>query len=245
MPDTTVTQAEARRNRILSGLPEPEFEQIRASLRRFDMTHGIVLFSADEPITSVYFPLTGAVSLIAELPDGQSTDVAVVGNEGFVGLPVFLGTRQIPMKAVAQVPGAALRMGVREFTAALDRGGQLGSLLMRYTQMRMVEMGQTILCNRVHDVAERTARWLLQLDERVEEAPFELTQDFFATMLGTSRPSVTIAAGHLRDAGLVEYSRGVIHVLDREALEAVACPCYRIIRDELDRLLAAEPVAPR
>ena len=212
-----------------------------SDLTEIELPHARVLFESDEPIRHVYFPLTGAVSIIAESPDGQSCDVAVVGNEGFVGLPVFLGTGQMPMKAVAQVPGKALEMGVEEFRRHLEGSAKLHQLLTHYTQMRMVEMAQTILCNRVHPVEQRTARWLLQLDERVDEAPFELTQEFFATMLGAHRPSVTMAAGHLRELGLIDYSRGTIEVLDRHGLEAASCACYRVIRDELDRLLQAQP----
>jgi CRP-like cAMP-binding protein len=213
---------------------------VRAQLSVFPLPHGRVLFEAEEEIPAVFFPLTGAVSIIAEDPDGAAVDVAVVGNEGFVGLPVFLGTRRIPMKAIAQVPGQALRMESDAFRAELKRGGELVAMLQRYVQMRMVEMSQTILCNRVHPLDERVARWLLQLDERAGQAPFELTQEFFATMLGASRPKVTDAAIDLRDRGLIDYSRGVIEVMDRAGLEAASCSCYRLIRDELDRLLSEE-----
>lgn len=230
-----------KRNRILTALPADELAPMIDELREVELRHGRVLYESDEPIRHVYFPLTGAASIIAESPDGESCDVAVVGNEGFVGLPVFLGTGQVPMKAVAQVPGSALEMGVEAFRIHLDSGPKLHQLLTYYTQMRMVEMGQTALCNRVHSVEQRTARWLLQLDERVDEAPFELTQEFFATVLGTHRPSVTLAAGHLRQLGLIDYSRGSIEVLDRDGLEAASCPCYRVVRDELDRLLRAQP----
>jgi len=235
------TLARAKRNRILAALPGAEIEPMLPDLREIQLPHGRVLYASDEPIRRVYFPLTGAASIIAESPDGESCDVAVVGNEGFVGLPVLLGTGQVPMKAVTQVPGSALEMGVQEFRGHLHSARKLHRLLTYYTQMRMVEMGQTVLCNRVHPVEQRTARWLLQLDERVEEAPFELTQEFFATMLGTHRPSVTLAAGHLRDLGLIDYSRGSIKVLDRDGLEAASCACYRVVRNELDRLLQAEP----
>jgi len=246
MPEPDLrSEAEAldrvRRNRILAALPSDEITPMLGQLREIELRHGRVLYESDNPIRHVYFPLTGAASIIAEAPDGESCDVAVVGNEGFVGLPVFLGTGQVPMTAVAQVPGSALEMGVEDFRGHLDSGGKLHQLLTYYTQMRMVEMGQTVLCNRVHPVEQRTARWLLQLDERVDEAPFELTQEFFAAMLGTHRPSVTLAAGHLRELGLIDYSRGSIEVLDRDGLEAASCACYRVVRDELDRLLRAEP----
>jgi CRP-like cAMP-binding protein len=231
----------ASRNRILGALPLDEFRRIEDDLRLCDMSHGATYFTADEPIIDVYFPLSGACSLIAITPEGQSTDVAVVGNEGFGGLPVFLGTDQVPFKAIGQVPGEALRMDADDFRREVANDGKLVKMLRRYTQMSIVEMAQTILCNRVHPLEARTARWLLQLDERVEEAPFELTQEFFATMLGVHRPSVTQAAMSLREAGLIDYSRGVIDVVDREGLERASCDCYRVIRNELDRLVETGP----
>ena len=229
------------RNRILRALPQDELDMVLPQLSAKEMGHGVVLFESGELIRHVYFPLSGACSLIAETSAGESADVAVIGNEGFVGLSVFLGTERIPVQAVGRVPGIVLGMSDDAFREVLQRDGMLERMLMRYTQMRMVEMGQTILCNRVHDVEMRTARWLLQLDERAGEAPFELTQEFFATMLGTHRPTVTVAANSLRDAGLISYSRGVIEVIDRDGLEAASCECYRIVRDELDRLLDQGP----
>ena len=234
-----------RRNRILRALPENERSLVLAELTPTEMDHGRVLFESGEPIRRVYFPLTGACSLIAQTSHGESADVAVVGNEGFVGLSVFLGTERIPVRAVGQVPGVVLGMSQEAFGSVLQRDGALERLLMRYTQMRMVEMGQTILCNRVHGVEQRTARWLLQLDERAGQAPFELTQEFFATMLGTARPTVTLAAKALRDDGLITYHRGVMEVTDRDGLEAASCECYRIVRDELDRLLIEGLGTPR
>ena len=232
-----------QRNRILRAVPHDELAGVEDDFVVVEMEHGDVLFEPDAPIESVHFPLNGAVSLVAETAEGHSADVAVVGNEGFIGLPIFLGTEQMPLRAVAQVPGAALRLPTDRFRRLIAASDTLKAILLRYTQMRMVEMAQTILCNRVHPVEERTARWLLQLDERVEEAPFELTQEFFAVMLGTHRPSVSLAASKLREAGLIDYSRGVIEVLDRDGLEAAACACYRIIRNELDRLLE-NPASP-
>jgi hypothetical protein len=136
-------------------------------------------------------------------------------------------------------------MSATAFREELAHGGKLVDLMMRYAQMRMVEMSQTILCNRFHGIVERTARWLMQLNERVEEVPFELTQQFFATMLGANRPNVTEAAHALRERGLIDYSPGTIDVLDADGLEAASCDCYRIVRDELDRLLETGRAAAR
>ena len=229
------------RNRILRALPQDEIDMVLPQLSATAVGRGHVLYESGEAIQHVYFPLTGTYSLIAETSHGESADVAVIGNEGFVGLPVFLGTERIPVRAVGQVPGIVLGMTDDAFRDVLRRDGVLERMLMRYTQMRMVEMGQTILCNRLHDVEQRTARWLLQLGERVGQARFELTQEFFATMLGTTRPTVTVAAQSLRDDGLISYGRGVIELIDRDGLEAASCECYRIVRDELDRLLDQGP----
>jgi CRP-like cAMP-binding protein len=228
------------KNRILAALPRDCLDRLRPDLSVFALPHGRVLFEANEDIEHVYFPVGGAVSIIADDPEGASVDVAIVGNEGFVGLPVFLGTHRMPMKAMAQVPGDALRMDSASFLREVDRGGELVSMLERYVQMRMVEMSQTILCNRVHPLEQRVARWLLELDDRVEEIPFELTQEFFAVMLGSPRPKVTTCAVELRERGLIDYSRGAIEILDHKRLEQVSCGCYRLVRDELDRLLSEE-----
>lgn len=233
----TISPAQLERNRILRALPAEDLAIIEGSLAAVDLEHGDVLFEADTPIENVYFPVSGAVSMIAETEEGHVTDVTIVGNEGFVDLAVFLGTGQLPFRAVAQTPGVALRLPTPAFTTLRDASATLNRMLRNYTQMRIVEMGQTILCNRVHSTVRRTARWLLHIDERVGEAPFELTQDFFAIMLGVTRPSVSVAAGELRGARLIDYSRGVIEVVDRDGLEAAACECYRIIRNEHDRLL--------
>ena len=243
-----LTREQLDRNEILRALPAEDLASVLDDLAFVDLKHGDVLFEADEPIKNVYFPLDGAVSMIAETPEGHATDITIIGNEGFVDLAVFLGTGQLPFRAVAQVPGAAVRLPTPAFVRLLEVSPTLNRMLRRYTQMRMVEIGQTVLCNRVHQITERTARWLLHIDERVGQAPFELTQDFFAIMLGVARPSVTIAAGELRTAGLIDYGRGVIEVVNRDGLEAAACACYRVIRDELDRLrdtpTPARPAAP-
>ncbi len=239
------TREQLEQNRILRAIPADELATVEGDLVAVDLAHGDVLFAADEPIQNVWFPLDGAVSMIAETAEGHATDVTIVGSEGFVDLAVFLGTGQLPFRAVTQVPGSAIRLPTRSFVRLLERSDTLNRMLRRYTQMRIVEMGQTILCNRVHPINERTARWLLHIDERVGQAPFELTQDFFAIMLGVTRPSVTIAAGELRAAGLIDYTRGVIEVLDRDGLEAAACDCYRVIRTELERLVDTEnPTEP-
>ena len=231
---------EARRNRLLAALPGPVLELFCERLERFELHRGRQIYRADETIEMVVFPLTGAVSLIAETPEGDSMDTRIIGHDGFVGLPVFLGTNQMPMRATCQVPGDGLAMRADDFRALLDED-RVRDIFQYYTQMAMVELSQTLLCNRVHNLIERTARWLLELVDKVEEVDFHLTQEFFAIMLGVTRPQITIVAGGFRDAGFIDYQRGQVQILDREGLERTACGCYQVVRQELQRLLAAEP----
>lgn len=236
-----VEPATARANRLLRALPPEMLSAFCERLHPFEMTHGMRLFDADQQIDRVVFPLTGAVSLVAETSEGDTSDTRLVGPEGFVGLPVFLGTFRMPMRAVCQVPGHALAMRAEDFRELMVLDG-VPDLLMYYTQMAMVELSQNILCNRVHKLEQRTARWLLELGDRVHEADFDLTQEWFAAMLGTSRPAVTSIVHALRERGLIDYARGRIQIVDRAGLEGVTCECFFVVRDELDRLIASEPV---
>jgi CRP-like cAMP-binding protein len=234
-----ISRQQARENRLLAALPAAALDKFCEHLEPYELTHGRRLYEADEPITMVVFPLTGAVSLIAETPDGDTVDTRLVGHDGFVGLPVFLGTGQMPMRAMCQVSGHALAMDAQDFRGLLAED-RVREVFQYYTQMAMVELSQTLLCNRAHTTTRRTARWLLELSDKVGEVDFHLTQEFFAIMLGVTRPQITTTVGSLRDAGLVDYSRGWIQITDRDGLEATACACYVIVRRELERLLVAE-----
>jgi CRP-like cAMP-binding protein len=226
-------------NRILLGLPAPEFARLEPRLERVVLPQNTVLQPADEEIEHVFFPVRGVASLMVTGPEGEQVDTAIVGNEGMVGLPVFLGTGRMPVMAVVQVDMEAQRLAVADLRAELERGGQLVNLLQRYTQMVLVELAQLILCNRAHSLERRAARWILQMNDRMSVgAPLAITQDFLASMLGANRPKVTAALQSLRAAGLVSYTRGNLQVGDASELEANACTCYRTIRDELDRLLS-------
>jgi CRP-like cAMP-binding protein len=169
--------------------------------------------------------------------DGRGVEVATIGNEGMVGLPVFLGAESTPGQALAQVPGAALRMPAAVFRRAVPPGSPLHALLQRYTHALMVQMAQGVACNRLHPIAARAARWLLQTHDRVRTDAFPLTQEFLAEMLGTRRAAVSQAAGQLQRAGLITYTRGVITIRDRTRLEEAACACYGIIRTAYDRVV--------
>jgi CRP-like cAMP-binding protein len=190
----------------------------------------------DTEIEFVYFPISGLASIVALGSNGESVDTTMVGREGMTGLAVFLGTNQMPVRTMVQIPMTAARLPAGELRAELERGGTLVHLLQRYTQVVMVSMAQLILCNRAHRLDQRAARWLLQVDERVDEAPFEVTQEFLAEMIGVQRPSVSLAVGQFKDDGLISYSRGRVRVNDRAALAERACCCLRIIHAEEARL---------
>jgi CRP-like cAMP-binding protein len=196
-----------------------------------------VLYRPNGPIDYVYFPRTGVMSMVIRMEDGGSVEVGMVGYEGFVGVPAFLGTDRSPTQVFCQVPGSGLRMPVAAFRDEVRREGAFQLAIMRYTQSLLNTVSQSTACNQLHAINLRCARWLLATHDRVGEDEFPLTQEFFAMMLGVRRASVTVAAGVLQKAGLISYHRGHIRIIDRPGLEAASCECYRLMRDELDRLL--------
>ena len=178
------------------------------------------------------------MSIVSTLADGSTLEVATIGNEGVVGLPCFLQGGSMPFTAFVQVPGAALKIEVSALAQVVDAvGSEFGSVLARYTQVWCTQLGQHAVCNRLHKVRARFARWILQTLDHVGRAEFPLTQELLAVMLGVRRSSVTDVARQLQQQGLIQYQRGIIHVLDRPGLEATSCECYGVIRREMDRLL--------
>ncbi len=190
----------------------------------------------NEEIEYVYFPTYGIASIIALGEEGEAVDTTLVGREGMTGLAVFLGSRQMPVATAVQLPLRGVRLRSDALRTELAHDGAIVDRLRRYTQVVMVSLVQLTLCNRAHRLDQRAARWLLQVDERVDEAPFEVTQEFLAAMIGVQRPSVSLAARQFKDAGLINYSRGRITILDREGLLGRSCGCIRIMRDEEWRL---------
>jgi CRP-like cAMP-binding protein len=227
----------ATRNRLLAALPESEFAQLAPRLRREPLELRHVVSEYDQPPERIYFPETCIISIVAPLSDGSAVETATVGNDGFVGIPVFLGGDRMAAQAFCQVPGETLSLSVDEFRQALARGGRLPVLLGRYTQAMYTQTAQSSACNRIHGIRERCARWLLMTQDRVGANEFPLTQMVLAQMLGVRRATVTEAAGALQRAGHIVYAYGRITVRDRHGLESAACECYRIIRRETDRLL--------
>jgi CRP-like cAMP-binding protein len=224
-------------NRLLDSLPRPDLERLRPHLEAVSVGVKHVVYEPNGQIKHVYFPIDCVISLVTYLEDGASVEMATIGLEGMVGLPIFLGTDTMPSRAFGQVPGDALRITAAAFTEEIERNGPLVRVLNRYTQALFNQVAQTTACNRVHLVEQRCARWLLQTHDRVGSDKFSLTQEFLAQMLGVRRTGVSAAAGLLQKAGLIRYARGWITVLDRPGLESVACECYRVIKREFDRLI--------
>jgi CRP-like cAMP-binding protein len=229
--------SELLRNRVLAGLPDAERRAVAGRGVVEDFPVGVVVFREQEPIERVLFPLAGVFSLLSTEPQDQVVEVATVGREGFVGLPVFLQARLTSAhRAVVQVPGRALAMSAPAFMELGSSGGALQTALQRYTQALITQIAQNAACNRAHSVEQRCARWLLMTHDRVDGDRFDLTQEFLAQMLGVGRAAVNGAAQTLQDAGCITYSRGRLTIVDRARLEAASCECYAVIRQEFDRL---------
>jgi CRP-like cAMP-binding protein len=234
------TRAELPENRLLRALPQKDYERLAAKLERVTLGFKQVVYEPNAPIGHVYFPLSGVISLLTVMDEGGPVEVATVGREGMVGLPVFLGDGEVPGRAFAQIAGDALRMEADDFRAEARHPGPLQRLLLRYTQALLTQVAQSAACNRLHSVEERCARWLLQTQDRVRADQFPLTQEFMAQMLGVRRATVNVAAGILQKAGFITYTRGRITILDRPGLESASCECYAIIKADSTRLLGPE-----
>lgn len=233
----TASAADARRNRLLSGLHDAEFQALLGRLETFDAEERTVVYEPGEPIGHVYFPVSSVFSMVAGVDDSL-IEVGTIGREGLVGLPAFLGVTTGNIRAFCQIPGVALRIRVAELTDFLaGADGDLHTRLNRYTQATIAQMAQSVACNQLHSVPQRAARWLLMTADRVDAATFPLTQEFLARMLGVRRATVSQVASSLQGDGVIEYVRGVMTITDRAGLEKASCPCYRIVQDEYDRLL--------
>ena len=229
-------------NRLLRALPAGEYERLLRELKPVTLTLGQVLADPEEPVPYVYFPRT-CVASVVNRTDGHAVEVGTIGNEGMVGLSAFLDADALPAETVIQVAGDALRMPAAAFRALVAEGvatePALNRLLRRYTHAYLAQVAQTAACNRLHELERRCARWLLMTRDRVEGDVLPLTQEFLAYMLGSRRAGVTVACGALQRSGLIRYRRGRITVLDREGLEAAACPCYGVVRAYTERTLGS------
>lgn len=224
------------RNAMLAKLPKRELRRLREGAEIVAARPRDQVYRPDEPITAVYFPLSCIYSVVAVADGRIAVEVATVGHEGMVGLPIFLGAHTSPHAAFCQVPGEALEVSAADLRAVLSDDGALHRVLNRFTQATMVQVAQNVVCNSTHPADQRAARWLLTTHDRVGRDQFELTQEFLAQMLGLRRPTVSEVARRLQSSGLIDYRRGLMQVLDRPGLEAATCQCYFTVRAEFDAI---------
>jgi len=226
-------------NHLLAALPPDERARWLPALEPVEMPLGHVLYESGMAMTHVYFPATSIVSLLYVMEDGASAEIAVVGNEGIVGVALFMGGETTPSRAVVQSAGLGFRLRGQLLKEEFKRSGPVLHLLLRYTQALITQMAQTAVCNRHHSLDQQLCRWLLLSLDRLHSDELVMTQELIADMLGVRREGVTEAAGHLQRAGLIRYRRGHITVLDRDRLEQRACECYAVVKKEYGRLLPA------
>ncbi len=232
-------------NHLLGALAATERARLFPQLELVPMPLGKVLYESGSELDHVYFPTNCIVSLLYVMANGSSAEIAVVGNEGLVGVALFMGGETTPSRAVVQSAGFAYRLEGKRMKEEFNRAGEMQHLLLRYTQALLTQMAQTAVCNRHHSVDQQLCRWLLLSLDRLPSNELTMTQELIANMLGVRREGVTEAAGHLQAAGLIRYSRGRITVLDRDQLEQRVCECYAVVKKESDRLLPYLPPAGR
>jgi CRP-like cAMP-binding protein len=226
-----------KQNLLLSALPEEEYERLLPNLELVPMPLGQALYESGGKLRHVYFPTTSIVSLLYVMRNGSSAEIAVVGNEGVLGISLFMGGETTPSRAVVQSAGFGYRLKASALKKEVNRAGATLHLLLRYTQALITQMAQTAVCNRHHTVEQQLCRWLLLSLDRLALPELTMTQDLIANMLGVRREGVTEAAGKLQRGGLIRYTRGRIKVLNREGLEQASCECYEVVKKEYDRLL--------
>jgi CRP-like cAMP-binding protein len=229
--------ASPRQNHLLDALPSGDFARIATHLELIPLKLGDVLYEPGVQLRYVYFPTTSIISLLYVMEDGASAEIAIVGNEGMLGISLFMGGESTPSRAVVQSAGQGFRLKARLLKTEFGRFGPTMHLLLRYTQALITQMAQTAVCNRHHSVDQQLCRWLLLSLDRLASNELTMTQELIANMLGVRREGVTEAAGKLQDAGLIQYRRGKITVLDRPGVEARSCECYQVVKREFERLL--------
>jgi CRP-like cAMP-binding protein len=230
-----------KENRLLAALPQDGYDALVPFLEPLEMPLGLSVYESGGAQGFVYFPTTAIVSLLYVLADGASAEIAITGNEGLVGISLFMGGETTPSRAVVQSAGHGFRLRAAVVKKQFDSGGALQHLLLRYTQALITQMTQTAVCNRHHSVDQQLCRWLLLTLDRLSGDKLVMTQELIANMLGVRREGVTEAAGKLQAEGLISYSRGHITVIDRPRLEARVCECYGVVQKEYDRLLPGGP----
>jgi CRP-like cAMP-binding protein len=218
------------RNKLLLAIPDQEFRKIRSRLQFIELPHHLTLHQPHETVRFAHFPNAGLISLVVELKDGRTVEAGLLGNEGASGMPAVLGLSRSPLREIVQIEGDAFRVRVNALRELLPSTPVLQATLNRYAAGLAMQVAQTAACNRLHKIEERLSRWLLIAQDRLDSGIVPITHDFLATMLGTDRPSVTVAAGMLQREGIIEYTRGFVRILNRKKLESFACECYALIK---------------
>src|ERR1700685_1261588 len=236
-PEASLPRQSPRQNHLLNALPAEDYKRIAPHLELVQLNLGDVLYEPGMQLRYVYFPTTAIVSLLYVMEDGASAEIAIVGNEGILGISLFMGGETTPSRAVVQSAGYGYRLRAQSLKEEFGRFGPFLRLLLRYTQALITQMAQTAVCNRHHSVDQQLCRWLLLSLDRLSSSELSMTQELIANMLGVRREGVTEAAGKLQDAGLIHYRRGRITVLDRPRLDTRSCACYQVVKTEFDRLL--------
>ncbi|MBP6004573.1 MAG: Crp/Fnr family transcriptional regulator [Pyrinomonadaceae bacterium] len=229
---TEKTSLKPIQNKLLAALPPQEYKRILPKLEEVDLIYDTRIFELNRPISDVYFPNSGIISLLAAVEDSSTLEVGIVGREGMAGLPVFLGAPRSGLHAVVQGEGTAMRISAGDLTAECAMGGKINQILKRYTHSMMVQISQSSVCFRFHLIEQRLARWLLMTSDRMQTEKFEMTQEFLANMLGVRREAVNRAARDLYKRKIVAHTRGQVSIVDRDGLEAMACGCYAMIHAE-------------
>ncbi|HET9530235.1 MAG TPA: Crp/Fnr family transcriptional regulator [Blastocatellia bacterium] len=224
-------------NHLLASLPDEEYQRILPHLESVSFSLGEPIYESGKQLKHVFFPTSSIISLLYTMENGSSAEIGVVGNEGVVGIALFMGGDTTPNRAIVQSAGLTLRMKAQALRDEFIRAGQFQLLLLRYTQALITQISQTAVCNRLHPIEQQLCRWLLLSHDRLQSDELKMTQELIANMLGVRREGVTYAAGHLQAEGLIKYARGRITILNREGLEATVCECYKVVKDEYDRLL--------
>jgi CRP-like cAMP-binding protein len=223
-----------RQNRILAGLPEPEYQRIASHLEPVDLPSGKIIYDIDQQIDYVYFPFHAMISLVTLMEDGKIVEVGLVGRDGMTGIVALMGQKTSPDRAIVQIPDGAVRARLEVIKEEFARAGSLQSSLLRYAYTLMRQVSQTAACNAAHTAEERLSRWLLMCQDRVQSDELNLTQEFIAEMLATRRATVNVAATNLQAAGFIRYNRGHIHIIDREALVDFSCECYEALNRSIN-----------
>ena len=228
---------EARGNHLLAALPAESFDRLRVHLEPISFALGEVVYESGAHMEYVYFPTTSHISLLYTMLDGSTAEMGLVGQEGIVGIALFMGGETTPNRAMVQGGGLAFRMKSKAMLDEFKRGGEFQHLLLRYTQALITQISQTAVCNRLHSVEQRLCRWLLMTHDLAQSDQLQMTHEFISNMLGVRREGVTMAARRLQEMGMISYVRGHIQILDRPQLLAHVCECYRVVKDEHSRLL--------